>query len=51
MEVLFILQKMERVHRSPKKGEVGKIVEEEGLLMDNNLCLLANLCVYKSKKH
>ena len=34
-----------------KKGEVGKIVEEWKLLRENNLCLLANLCVYKSKKY
>ena len=27
--VLFILQKMGRVHFSPKKGDVGKIVEEK----------------------
>ena len=34
-----------------KKGEVGKIVEESRLLRENNLCLLANLCAYKFKKH
>ena len=27
--VLFILQKMGRVHFSPKKGDVGNIVEEK----------------------
>ena len=42
---------MGRVHFSPKKEEVGKIVEEWRLLRENNLCLLADLCVYKSKKH
>ena len=39
------------IHFSPKKGEIGKIVEIWRLLMENNLCLLANLYVYKSKKH
>ena len=34
-----------------KKGEVVKIIEEWRLLKENNLCLLADLCVYKSKKH
>ena len=44
-------KKMGRVHFSPKRGEGGKIVEEWRLLMENNLYLLANFCVYKSKKH
>ena len=46
--VLFIPQKMREGTFSLKKGEVGKIVEERRLLRDNKLCLLANLCVYKS---
>ena len=47
----LFLKKWGRVHFSPKKGEVGKIIEEWRLLKENNLCLLADLCVYKSKKH
>ena len=51
LELCLFFKKWGRVHFSPKKGEVGKIVEEWRLLRENNLCLLANLCVYKSKKH
>ena len=51
LEFCLFFKKWGRVHFSPKKGEVGKIVEEWRLLRENNLCLLANLCVYKSKKH
>ena len=47
---LFFI-KWGRVHFSPKKGEFGKIVEEWRFLRENNLCLLVDLCVYKSKKH
>ena len=47
--VLFILQKMREGTLSLKKEEVGKIVEEWRLLTDNNLSLLANLCVYNSR--
>ena len=51
LEFCLFFKKWGRVHFSPKKGEVGKIVEEWKLLRENNLCLLANLCVYKSTKH
>ena len=34
--VLFISQKCGRVQFSPKKGEVGKMVEEEMLLREHN---------------
>ena len=51
LKFCLLLKKMGRVHFSPKKEEVGKIVEEWRLLRENNLCLLADLCVYKSKKH
>ena len=51
LEFCLFFKKWSRVHFSPKKGEVGKIVEEWRLLRKNNLCLLANLGVYKSKKH
>ena len=51
LEFCLFFKKWRRVHFSPKKGEAGKIVEEWRLLRENNLCLLANLCVYKSKKH
>ena len=44
-------KKWGRVHLSPKKREVGKTIEEWRLLKENNLCLVADLCVYKSKKH
>ena len=50
-EFHLFFKKWGRVHFSLKKGEVGKIVEEWRLLRENNLCLLTNLCVYKSKKH
>ena len=39
----IFLQKREKL--------LGKTVEEWRLLRENNLCLLANLCVYKSKKY
>ena len=51
LEFCLFFKKWGRVYFSPKKGEVGKIVEEWRLLRENNLCLLATLCVYKSKKH
>ena len=51
LEFCLFFKKWSRVHFSPKKGEVGKIVEKWRLLRKNNLCLLANLGVYKSKKH
>ena len=51
LEFCLFFKKCGRVHPSPKKGDVGKIVEEWRLLRENNLRLLANLCVYKSKKH
>ena len=51
LKFCIFFKKLGRVHFSPKKGEVGKIVEELRLLRKNNLCLLADLCVYKSKKH
>ena len=51
LEFCLFFKKWGRVHFFPKKGEVGKIVEEWRLLRENNLCLLAHLCVYKSKKH
>ena len=51
LEFCLFFKKWGRVHFSLKKGEVGKIVEEWRLLRDNNLCLLANLSAYKSKKH
>ena len=51
LEFCLFFKKWGRVHFSPKKGEVGKILEEWRLLRENNLCLLANLCVYKSNKH
>ena len=51
LEFCLFFKKQGRVHFSPEKGEVGKIVEEWRLLRENNLRLLANLCVYKSKKH
>ena len=51
LEFCLFFKKWERVHFSPKKEEVGKIVEEWRLLRGNNSCLLANLCVYKYKKH
>ena len=47
----LFFKKWGRVHFSPKKGEVGKILEEWRLLRENNLCLRSNICVYKSKKH
>ena len=50
LEFCLFFKKWGRIHFSPKK-EVGKIVEELRLLRENNLCLLATLCVYKSKKH
>ena len=51
LELCLFFKKWGRVHFSPKKREVGKIIEEWRLLKENNLCLLADLCVYKSKKH
>ena len=51
LEFCLFFKKWERVHFSPKKGEVGKIVEEWRLLRENNLYWLADLYVYKSKKH
>ena len=50
LEFCLFFKKWGRVRFSPKKGEIGKI-EEWSLLRENNVCLLANLCVYKSKKH
>ena len=50
-EFCLFFKKWGRVYFSPKKGEVGKVVEEWSLLRENNLSLLANLCVYNSKKH
>ena len=51
LEFCLFFKKWGKVHFSPKKGEVGKIVEEWRLVREKNLCLLANLCVCKSKKH
>ena len=51
LEFCLFFKKWGRVHFSPKREEVGKIVEEWRLLRENNLCLLANISVYKSKKH
>ena len=51
LELCLFFKKWRRVHFSPKKGEVGKIIEEWRLLKENNLCLFADLFVYKSKKH
>ena len=51
LELCLFFKKWGRLHFSPKKREVGKIIEEWRLLKENNLCLLADLCVYKSKKH
>ena len=51
LEFCLFFKKWERIHFSRKKGEVGKILEEWMLLRGNSLCLLANICVYKSKKH
>ena len=51
LELCLFFKKWERVHFSQKKGEVGKITEEWRLLKENNLCLLVDLCVYKSKNH
>ena len=51
LKLCLLFKKWGRVHFSPRKGEVGKIVEEWRLLRENNLCLLADLCVYKFKKH
>ena len=51
LEFCLFFKKWGRVYFSPKKGEIGKIVEEWRLLRENNLCLLANISVYKSKKH
>ena len=51
LELCLFFKKWGKVHFSPKKGEVGKIVEEWRLLRANNLCLLADHCVYKFKKH
>ena len=50
LELCLFFKKWGRVHFS-KKGEVGNIIEEWRLLKENILCLLADLCVYKSKKH
>ena len=51
LEFYLFFKIWRRVHFIPKKGEVGKIVEEWTLLQESNLRLLVNLCVYKSKKH
>ena len=51
LELCLFFKKWGRVHFSPKKGEVGKTIEGWRLLKDNNLCLLTDLCVYKSKKN
>ena len=51
LKFCIFFKKLGRVHFSPKKGEVGKIVEELRLLRKNNLCLLADLCVYKSNNY
>ena len=51
LEFCLFFKKCARLHFSPKKGEVGKVVEEWRLLRENNWCLLADLCAYKSKKH
>ena len=51
LELCLFFKKWGRVHFSPKKGKVGKIMEEWRFLKENNLCLLADLCVYKLKKH
>ena len=51
LEFCLFFKKWVRVQFAPKKGEVSIIVEKWRLLRENNLCLLANLCVYKSKKH
>ena len=54
LEFCLYFKKWGRVHFSPKVSvtisEVRKIVEEWRLLRENNLCLLTNLCVNKSKK-
>ena len=49
LEFYLFIKRWGRVHFCPKRGEVGKIVEEWRLLRENNLSLIANLCVYKSK--
>ena len=51
MEFCLFFKTWGRVHFSSKNREVGKIVDEWKLLRENNLVLLANLCVYKFKKH
>ena len=43
LELCLFFKKWARVHFSPKKGEVGKIIEEWRLQKENNLCLLAGL--------
>ena len=47
--VLFILQKIEESTCSPKKGEVGKIVE--GGWLEGVSYVYASLWVYKSNKY
>ena len=49
LEFCLFIKKWGRVHFSSKREEVCKIVEEWRLLRENNLSLIANLCVYKSK--
>ena len=51
LEFCLFFKKWGRVYFSPKKRKVDIIVGEWRLLRKNNLCLLAGLCVYKSKKH
>ena len=51
LEFCLFFKKWGRVHFSPKIGEVGKILEKRRMLRENNLCLLSNICVYKSKKY
>ena len=51
LEFCLFFKKWERVRFFRKKRKVGKIVEAWRFLREKNLCLLANLCVYKSKKH
>ena len=48
LDFCFFFKKWRRIHFSPKKGEVGKTVEEWRLLRENNLCFLFSLTIYLS---
>ena len=48
LEFCLFFKKWRRIHFSPKKGEVGKTVEEWRLLRENNLCFLPSLSIYLS---